>query len=29
MIDKITKKDMIHPDVFDSENDPEKLRERV
>ena len=26
MIDKITKKDMIHPDVFDSENDPEKLR---
>ena len=26
MIDKITKKDMVHPDVFDSENDPEKLR---
>ena len=26
MIDKITKKDMIHPDVFESENDPEKLR---
>lgn len=26
MKDKITKKDMVHPDVYNSENDPEKLR---